>query len=389
MKKNYLLIALFLFCGFTTHAQFRVLQNGRVQAGLLKDVNEDLGNVTSMQIFGKYGDMRSGSKLSFGDFGQQQNSGWNVFIGEYGSADTDQLWLHGKQGIYLTTKGDGNNVVAYYNPSANTNFVFNTNLRVNGVNITSDTKLKDNINTIQNPLKVLSKLNGVTYTYRLSELQENAKQDDSKFTGQLASDIASVDSKQVGDNSLINSGITDKSSRDKQTQILIDRKQAEEANRKRIGFLAQDIQKVLPELVQTDEKGIMSIDYIGFIPLLVESVKEMQQTIDELKAEIKHLSSDNSPGLRSATSNEGISPLDGAKLYARNGADVGYSLPTSYATANLQIYDITGKMLKNISLDSSMNKVNLPSSEIGLGTFVYVLVVDGQKRDTLKKIVSR
>lgn len=32
------------------NAQLRVLSNGRVQAGLLKDNNEDLGNVTSMQI---------------------------------------------------------------------------------------------------------------------------------------------------------------------------------------------------------------------------------------------------------------------------------------------------------------------------------------------------
>ena len=30
------------------NAQLRVLSNGRVQAGLLKDNNEDLGNVTSM-----------------------------------------------------------------------------------------------------------------------------------------------------------------------------------------------------------------------------------------------------------------------------------------------------------------------------------------------------
>lgn len=30
------------------------------------------------------------------------NYGWNVFIGEYGETDTDQLWLHGKNGIKLT-----------------------------------------------------------------------------------------------------------------------------------------------------------------------------------------------------------------------------------------------------------------------------------------------
>lgn len=137
------------------NAQLRVLSNGRVQAGLLKDNNEDLGNVTSMQIYGRIGDARAGSKLTFGDFGQYANQGWNVFAGEYGTTDTDQLWLHGKLGIYMTTNGYANNVVAYYNPASNTNFVFNTNLRVNGVNITSDARLKENVESLQNPLALL------------------------------------------------------------------------------------------------------------------------------------------------------------------------------------------------------------------------------------------
>lgn len=62
------------------NAQLRVLSNGRVQAGLLKDNNEDLGNVTSMQIYGRIGDARAGSKLTFGDFGQYANQGWNGLL---------------------------------------------------------------------------------------------------------------------------------------------------------------------------------------------------------------------------------------------------------------------------------------------------------------------
>lgn len=386
MRKNYLLIILLVFCGLTTQAQLRVLQNGRVQAGLLKDYNEDLENVTSMQIFGKYGDMRAGSKLTFGDFGRYQHTGWNVFIGEYGTTDSDQLWLHGKLGIYLTTNGYANNIVAYYNPSSNSNFIFNTNLRVNGINITSDARLKENIKSLQNPLRALSQVSGVSYTYSLSEIQKNRKQDESVFDRSATIDINRSDL-----SSQISSDKTDsqKAIKNKQIQSKIDQKEAEEANRTRIGFLAQDIKKVLPELVQTDENGIMSIDYIGFIPLIVESMKEMQQTIDDLKAEIKSLSPDNNFNLRSATSNEEIKVLDEAKLYNRQGANVGYTLPVNYATANLQIYDITGRMLKNLSLDPMTSEVQVSSVEIGLGTFIYALIVDGQKKDTLKKYISR
>lgn len=36
----------------------------------------------------------------FGDLGQYDTNGWSVFLGEYGTSDTDHLWLHGKKGIY-------------------------------------------------------------------------------------------------------------------------------------------------------------------------------------------------------------------------------------------------------------------------------------------------
>lgn len=94
--KLYLLIILMSCLAITSNAQLRVLQNGRVQVGTLKLDNEDLENVTTMQVFGPHGDARSGSKLTFGDFGRNAYGGWNVFIGEYGTTDSDQLWLHGK-----------------------------------------------------------------------------------------------------------------------------------------------------------------------------------------------------------------------------------------------------------------------------------------------------
>ena len=382
-KKIYLLTVLITCLCFTSNAQLRLLQNGRVQVGTLRtDPTEDPLNVTTMQVFGPYGDMRSCSKLTFGDFGQYPNQGWNVFIGEYGSDDTDQLWLHGKRGIYLTTSGQANNIVAYYAPASNSNFVFNTNLRVNGVNITSDARLKENVQTLQNPLNIVSQLNGVSYNYKLSEINKYREQDASKFTeAQNMQNSASVSS---------NAALTGKENDDKLYQNAVDRKEAEDASRKRIGFLAQDIEKVLPELVQTDENGIKSIDYIGFIPLIVESLKEMQQTIQAQQNEIDILQSllpEESKSLLRSTSTDNI-VIEGAKLYNRAGSSVSYTLPSTFANAYLQVFDIAGRMLKKITLTTANDIVEINPTEIGLGTFIYVLYVDGQKADTLKKFVN-
>ncbi len=61
--------------------------------------------------------------------------------------------------------------------------------------------------------------------------------------------------------------------------------------RDHFGFIAQDIQKVYPELVYTDSLGIMSVDYIGLIPVLIESVKNLTDEIELLKEQIKVMKS--------------------------------------------------------------------------------------------------
>ncbi len=52
-----------------------------------------------------------------------------------------------------------------------------------------------------------------------------------------------------------------------------------------IGFIAQQVEEVLPQLVHTanDEMGTKSVNYQGVIALLVEAVKDLQQQVDELK----------------------------------------------------------------------------------------------------------
>jgi len=54
-------------------------------------------------------------------------------------------------------------------------------------------------------------------------------------------------------------------------------------DRKHFGFLAQDVQKVYPELVYEDNEGYLAVDYQGFIPILYETVKEQQALIEELQ----------------------------------------------------------------------------------------------------------
>lgn len=55
-----------------------------------------------------------------------------------------------------------------------------------------------------------------------------------------------------------------------------------ETGSKSYGVIAQELEKVLPELVHGTERG-MSVSYLPLIAILIEAVKEQQKQIDELK----------------------------------------------------------------------------------------------------------
>lgn len=53
-----------------------------------------------------------------------------------------------------------------------------------------------------------------------------------------------------------------------------------------IGFIAQDIQKILPEVVSEDNNEYLSVNYNAVIPVLVEAIKELKEEINELKSRL-------------------------------------------------------------------------------------------------------
>ena len=56
-----------------------------------------------------------------------------------------------------------------------------------------------------------------------------------------------------------------------------------------VGLIAQEVEKVLPEVIQIREDGIKAIAYEKVVPLLVEAIKEQQTLIENLSNRIKLL----------------------------------------------------------------------------------------------------
>jgi len=61
-----------------------------------------------------------------------------------------------------------------------------------------------------------------------------------------------------------------------------------DSSRKSIGFIAQDLEKVFPEIVRTDEDGLKSVEYQLLNAAIVEAIKEQQTTIETLNDKLEN-----------------------------------------------------------------------------------------------------
>jgi len=59
--------------------------------------------------------------------------------------------------------------------------------------------------------------------------------------------------------------------------------------KKDIWVIAQDVEKIFPEAVLTDEKWMKSVAYGNLVAPLIEAVKEQQKQIEELESKIGRL----------------------------------------------------------------------------------------------------
>ena len=60
-------------------------------------------------------------------------------------------------------------------------------------------------------------------------------------------------------------------------------------DRREIGLIAQEVEKIFPELVSTDSQGYRSIAYQNLVPVLIEAVKEQQKTIESQQKQIDEI----------------------------------------------------------------------------------------------------
>ena len=371
--KHFLLTAICLLITANGLAQLRVRPHGATMLGNnTSELNlifpELRDTVTMLKIYGPGASNGEKGRLSFGD--QLWNFAYNVMLGEAGQGNTDQLWLHGRNGLCATFNGGADTLLSYF-PLDEDVLDISCPVRSNAVYLTSDERLKQDVEHIDDALSVVSALNGVSYRYKSPEVDTRSDA--------MLDQLAAIDT-------------TGGAARYKAESEQMRANRADHSTH--YGFLAQEVEQVLPELVRTDKDGMKSVDYIAVIPLLVNAVQELRTELAEVKGQQAPKAPAQTP--QTSGTDDIADGLTVPALYQNipnpftADTHIRYCLPESVVQADLYIYDMQGKQVKRITVTGrGESAVTIHGSELQAGMYIYALIADGQEVDSKRMILTK
>lgn len=172
-----------------------------------------------------------------------------------------------------------------------------------------------------------------------------------------------------------------------------------------IGFLAQEVEKVIPEAVMIDNEGFYAMNYNMIIPVIASAVKEQQlqllekdEAIASLKVQLESLIQQQQEMIQAlseccsnfeASVNTTQSNVESARLEQNRPnpfsekTTIKYFVPTTFSKAQLAIYSIGGEQVKTFNITSSgMGQIEFDGNTFTNGTYIYTLIIDGAQVDS-------
>ncbi|MBS1902559.1 MAG: tail fiber domain-containing protein [Bacteroidetes bacterium] len=176
--------------------------------------------------------------------------------------------------------------------------------------------------------------------------------------------------------------------------------------RHQIGYIAQELEQVIPEAVAIKKDGYRAVDYQMVIPYLSEAIKAQQSEIAAKDAQIADLSARLSK-LEAAVfalsanatankSNSTTSAGDQVVFYQNNpnpfsnATTISYHLPQSISNAELLVLAANGAEVMRVPLAVAENgTVTVSADKLAAGQYFYTIIADGIQSQSKKMTVVK
>ena len=156
--------------------------------------------------------------------------------------------------------------------------------------------------------------------------------------------------------------------------------------REHYGLLAQEVQKLFPELVDKDGAGYLSVNYVELIPLLIQAVQELSAEVEEIKSYLT-----NSQKIKSLSRNN----IEKAELIQNTPnpfsqtTTISYYLPIDTQEAAIHIYDMKGTEIATYPISTlGQGELTIDGGTLHAGMYLYSLIADGYLIDTKHMILT-
>lgn len=176
---------------------------------------------------------------------------------------------------------------------------------------------------------------------------------------------------------------------------------------KNFGFLAQDLEKVIPEAVtevplvfhgqdkkQVSTENYKAVNYTTLVPILAEAIKEQQAIITKQATQIEEIQQLLHKQTEVSKMVEVSNQFDGASLSQNvpnpftTNTVITFTLPKAYKNAKIGVYDLNGHELKLFTLNNSSNSITIEAGNLQAGMYLYSLIIDGVSVDTKKMTLT-
>lgn len=263
----------------------------------------------------------------------------------------------------------GKVAIGKQNPSEKLDVV--GNIKYSGALINSDKRLKKNVNKFDAGLEEVLQLNPITFQYNGEGGTINGDEHIGLYAQELESVVPALVKPYTHE---IYEEIND-----------VDHK-------------AQVIKTEEYLSIKDNEIKYMLINAIKDQQAIIEKKEERIASLEEQMAQLLDAVNDIKNGISEGTfvSEVTLESYDLASLEQNtpnpfNGyTEINYVVPTESRSAQIQIYDLSGKLMKTVNVDhKGEGTLKVNASDIPSGTYSYTLLVDGRVVDTKKMALTR
>lgn len=155
--------------------------------------------------------------------------------------------------------------------------------------------------------------------------------------------------------------------------------------KKHYGLIAQELQEIYPDLVMEGKDGYLSINYMEIIPLLIQSIQELETKVEALSSPSE--SPKQSPLIEDNLSGENVL-LQNIPNPFREYTIINCNINNDVNSAVLYIYNMNGLQIDKIVIDQRGSvPVTIRRNNLSAGIYMYSLIVDNVVIDMKRMII--